>query len=250
MNFRYVAILCAFCTSPAVAATTILQASGTVTDVRALQNSLPTTTPAGIISVGDLYSLSVSFDLANATLTPLYDADPTLNLYYLPGSMVTLNVGGYSTSYSPIFDFSSTMQLWDDRIVVNPVDAQSFSFFRFQAPQSELPFEMGNGLVSYTTNFYAFDSSAQARNNDLAAQIISLDQFASKSFSLGFLNADTNLFVQVSGSATSAQLINSAVPEPATWLMLVLGFGFIGGAMRHQQRTRNGTPSQPALAVA
>ena len=28
----------------------------------------------------------------------------------------------------------------------------------------------------------------------------------------------------------------SAVPEPATWLMMILGFGFVGGAMRSRQR--------------
>lgn len=236
MKFRYVALFCAFCTTPAVAATTILQASGTVTDIRAIQNSLPTSTPSGAISVGDSYNLSVSFDLANAMLSPVYDADPTTNLYHLPGSMVTLNVGGYSTSYSPIFDFNSTMQLWNDRVVVNPVDAQSFSFFRFQAPQSELPFDMGNGLVSYTTDLFAFDFSAQARDNDLASQIISLDQFATKSFSLGFLNADTNLFVQVSGSVNDARLVNSAVPEPAAWAMMLIGFGAIGAGMRFRRR--------------
>lgn len=238
MKFRYVALLCAFCTSPAVAATTILQASGTVTDIRAIQNSLPTSTPAGIISVGDIYNLTVSFDLANATLSPVFDADPTVNIYHLPGSVVTLNVGRYSTSYSPIFDFGSTLQLWNDRVIVDPVDAQSFSFFRYQAPQSELPFDMGLGLISYTSSFFAFDNSAQARSNDTISQIIPLDQFGSKSFSLGFLNPDTNLFVQVSGSVNDAQLINSAVPEPATWATMLLGFGLIGGAMRRRQKAQ------------
>lgn len=149
---------------------------------------------------------------------------------------MTLQVGSYSTTYSPIF--GTTLQLWNDRSVVNAVDAQSFSSFRYQAPQSEVPFDMGNGSVSYTTNFYAFDFSAQARSNDLASQIISLDQFASKSFSLGFLNTDTNLFVQVSGSVNDARLINSAVPEPATWATMLLGFGLIGGAMRRRQKAQ------------
>lgn len=240
VNFRYVALLGAFCASPAFAATTILQASGIVTDIRALQNSLPASTPSGIISIGDIYNLSVSFDLANATLSSVFDADPTVNIYHLPGSMVTLNVGGYSTSYSPIFDFNSSVQLWNDRAVGGLVDAQSFSFFRFQAPQGELPFEMGPGSASYSSDFYAFDFTAQARNNDLISQLISLDQFGSKSFSLGFLNADTNLFVHVTGSINSAQLISSAVPEPATWATMLLGFGLIGGAMRRRQKARAG----------
>ena len=30
---------------------------------------------------------------------------------------------------------------------------------------------------------------------------------------------------------------NPAVPEPATWLMMILGFGLIGGALRRQRMT-------------
>lgn len=30
----------------------------------------------------------------------------------------------------------------------------------------------------------------------------------------------------------------SAVPEPATWLMLIIGFGLLGGALRQRQRVR------------
>lgn len=30
--------------------------------------------------------------------------------------------------------------------------------------------------------------------------------------------------------------VNSAVPEPATWAMMLLGFGLIGGAMRYRRR--------------
>lgn len=42
-----------------------------------------------------------------------------------------------------------------------------------------------------------------------------------------FLNDSNNPFI-------AAQAIN-AVPEPATWLMLIGGFGFVGGALRRRQ---------------
>ena len=32
-------------------------------------------------------------------------------------------------------------------------------------------------------------------------------------------------------------VIGGAVPEPATWALLILGFGFVGGAMRQRART-------------
>jgi hypothetical protein len=31
-------------------------------------------------------------------------------------------------------------------------------------------------------------------------------------------------------------VLTGAVPEPATWLMMILGFGMVGGAMRYRQR--------------
>ena len=31
-----------------------------------------------------------------------------------------------------------------------------------------------------------------------------------------------------------------AVPEPATWAMMIAGFGMIGGTMRHRKRTTVG----------
>jgi hypothetical protein len=33
-----------------------------------------------------------------------------------------------------------------------------------------------------------------------------------------------------------------AVPEPATWAMLLLGFGAVGAALRRHRRTQNGLP--------
>jgi hypothetical protein len=38
--------------------------------------------------------------------------------------------------------------------------------------------------------------------------------------------------------------ITTAVPEPATWAMMILGFGLVGGAMRRPKTLT----VQPALA--
>jgi hypothetical protein len=34
----------------------------------------------------------------------------------------------------------------------------------------------------------------------------------------------------------TANVVTGAVPEPATWLMMIFGFGLVGGAMRYGQR--------------
>lgn len=39
------------------------------------------------------------------------------------------------------------------------------------------------------------------------------------------------------------RVLTSAVPEPSTWMMLILGFGFIGAALRTQRGRKTITPS-------
>ncbi len=46
-------------------------------------------------------------------------------------------------------------------------------------------------------------------------------------------NAQWNYFFDAGDASFTASF---AVPEPATWAMLILGFGVIGGAMRRRQR--------------
>ena len=33
--------------------------------------------------------------------------------------------------------------------------------------------------------------------------------------------------------------LTGSVPEPSTWAMMLLGFGFVGGAMRAKRRKQN-----------
>ncbi|MBL9070670.1 MAG: PEPxxWA-CTERM sorting domain-containing protein [Sphingopyxis sp.] len=48
---------------------------------------------------------------------------------------------------------------------------------------------------------------------------------------------------RVSFRVTSISVENAAVPEPATWATMLLGFGLIGGAMRYRRR-------KPSVTVA
>ncbi|QGN56117.1 PEPxxWA-CTERM sorting domain-containing protein [Novosphingobium sp. Gsoil 351] len=40
------------------------------------------------------------------------------------------------------------------------------------------------------------------------------------------------------GFKLGAITVSAAVPEPATWAMMLIGFGFIGGAMRSRGKVR------------
>ena len=53
------------------------------------------------------------------------------------------------------------------------------------------------------------------------------------------VSGGTTLFLNDSGNAFVASEAIAAVPEPATWAMMLLGFGTIGGAARYRRRNSN-----------
>jgi hypothetical protein len=63
-----------------------------------------------------------------------------------------------------------------------------------------------------------------------------------QTFSQGFLNSDPffrlDLLITSPITSVTANLIDSYVPEPGTWMMLIAGFGLVGGAMRRQYRIK------------
>ncbi len=50
--------------------------------------------------------------------------------------------------------------------------------------------------------------------------------------------------------SASGQDVTTAVPEPGTWLMMILGLGAVGLAMRKRQRTFAGSKVSPTITLA
>lgn len=116
-------------------------------------------------------------------------------------------------------DFGDTSLLLDFDTVLNSPSWTSADFNGIVFSSSSFSQLVGVELNS-TTNMTGFDLSRVT----LAGNELRLN-FAG----LGY---DTDTVVGLDFAAAQA------VPEPSTWAMMLLGFGFIGGAMRSGQRRR------------
>lgn len=57
-------------------------------------------------------------------------------------------------------------------------------------------------------------------------------------FEFGYTQRGFHDFAFARGSAVTMTAVQSAVPEPATWALLIAGFGMVGGAMRVAPRRK------------
>jgi hypothetical protein len=107
---------------------------------------------------------------------------------------------------------SLTYTLWDSSVAAASMSStSSLAFYN----------DLGSG-----TSFGSVGVNVGSNNT-----IVSFNLNAS---GLGALNAGRGTFVGFGGSVSTAV---PAVPEPATWAMMLAGFGIVGGAMRRRHRT-------------
>jgi choice-of-anchor C domain-containing protein len=94
-----------------------------------------------------------------------------------------------------------------------------------------------NGFVTWTgasNQAFSFNNTSSTRSNMLWEQRTVQFTATSTSTTLGF-GADPASSQNAFGPALDNVTI-AAVPEPSTWLMLLAGFGLVGGAMRRRKQ--------------
>lgn len=103
---------------------------------------------------------------------------------------------------------------------------------------SGLEFEIGTGFFDSTQNvtWTAFLNGTQVGSGSTDLAINTIVGFSGMGF-------DTLRYTSIGSStdapafdAVRAQFSMNAVPEPATWAFMIIGFGAIGGAMRRQRK--------------
>ena len=127
--------------------------------------------------------------------------------------------------------------------------------------------EFTTGLGSDRLLSFDFDDTmltvSALRNGRLGGTIIELSNISNAFSSFGFINSsisgfdgsDVSLidgvlrldfigtrFVEGDSATLAVNSVSAAVPEPATWLMLLFGFAAIGATMRTRQARPHGAP--------
>lgn len=222
---------------PAAATQYQITFSATVTGYRSVDRDFNEVNLPVDISIGDTFSASVIFDPSAYAVQPLYDDDPTINIYW--GSVFggDYRVGDYSYSTpAETTDFSS-LQLWNNYYVSDrlpSVDSFSLSVVS-NTNGSMVPVDLGDGTINLAMHLNLFDFTAIARESDLISEVTSFDLFGSQNASFGFINSET--YLQTSFTTTSVQasiMALPAVPEPASWALMIAGFGVVGRVLRRR----------------
>ncbi len=228
MKFLTVIALATTISSPAQAAAYLIEGTGVVTRRAALTNGTPVPVPVGSIAISDPLNFSFSFDAGNAELQSLFDANPAINIYYLPLLSFSMSVGGYS--YTPTFQYvgNASLQMWDN--YSSGTDAQSFSFNGRGG--NALPFAHQAGRMTESFTLNAFDNTGTARDTDLISELVPYTSFGARNFSWLQLNLDTQESVHLNGTFTATL---TEIPEPSSAAVSLMGMGLVAIARRRRR---------------
>ncbi|MBO9711552.1 MAG: PEP-CTERM sorting domain-containing protein [Sphingomonas sp.] len=110
-----------------------------------------------------------------------------------------------------------------------------------QTPQSFTPAGALNGGTYQVSNYGAYQFTFYPNLSNFAGYNGTNPNGTWTLFVDDVFPADGGKFA--GGWSLDITTLSAAVPEPATWAMMILGFGMVGGALRSTRR-------RPALAAA
>jgi PEP-CTERM motif len=164
-------------------------------------------------------------------------------------SILAATVSGPANAATLLFEISGGRNL-TFQLDSNPTPSSSQTFFGEQSVFTDVPGTVNGAnttisTISFGTGIFAvlsinapgLDFTQFAGGGPLFTGPGSAPVFSPGTFQL------TNAFFPSSNSTLVISEQVAAVPEPATWAMMLIGFGFVGGAMRAAKRKQKVTVS-------
>lgn len=176
-------------------------------------------------------------------------ASATILTYTLSGTG-SGSIGGNaftntSFAFTLVGDTAAYSQLSASSFVIDPLNSASFvigsTSGNFSIPTRLGTFNNGNGVFFSRSSsiggsdLFDFTTSSTIDISTVfgsvtATSIFALNQFTNVSTTAGLLSLDTATNVVFSNGPTGG-----TVPEPASWAMMIGGFGLVGAAMRRRR---------------
>lgn len=100
----------------------------------------------------------------------------------------------------------------------------------------EFEHNMSNSSIFYNTSYLEAYGNTGDRGISAGTDDFRFRIGNDNSIWMSYTNkSSTWIHLPLTTATYTLERIQSAVPEPATWLMIILGFGAVGGAMRHRR---------------
>ncbi len=156
------------------------------------------------------------------------------------GSVATLSGGTVYNSDRPFADIPDGDVFGGNFLAAGPQAGQPATL-TFVQPLSNLSFLWGSpdtyNVLTLTTNQNVYTYTASGLNFAVTNGDQSFSQYVQFAASAGETISSVSFNnSQPVDAFETANFSVTAVPEPATWAMLMLGFGMVGGAARYRRR--------------
>lgn len=189
----------------------------------------------GSAAIAGTYDTQAAFDAAHPGLSTTSFTGMTSSITTLPNPFTYegLTIEGTAPMAVSTNFWGSKDSILDDRF-------GGFLDISFSAPQSAVGFYVAGSYGDYNVNVSAFDGGTLLFNSTVSAggvftsfKFFGLDNVGS----ISHIRIDATNgggFVSVADVAAGS---TSPAPEPASWAMMLGGFGLVGGAMRARRRS-------------
>ena len=219
---------------PVHAAPLVFQGSGAVTRIVPFAGS----TATGSIGIGDALAFRLVFDPAASG--SLFDGGDSFQVFAQPLSEVSVTIGsftfGLGSPNPPVVLMGQGFRLFPGQFGTEPAFTQQFVLPGLPAANPPFTATVGGGTTFSLESAFRIPAFGPAPTiADLRAP--NADPGLNR-FNLSVFGAAPGYGGFVEGTFTGTLTPLAAVPEPASWALLIAGFGVVGAGMRRTPRPR------------